>query len=310
VPQFSFLRDASQLGLHHIFHRDYELPGIDFRVKEQLAFLEETCVKYKAEYDSFPQNQVRPDEYGVHPNGGSYAPVDAGVMHCMVRHHKPKRVIEIGSGSSSLVMTAALIANAKEGAPSQLTCIDPHPDAARVNGLESLQSSGTLPIKFMWERKIVQKIDMSLFMSLEPGDILFIDSSHVARVGHDVNFLYLEVLPKVPKGVLVHVHDIFFPREYPLIWVMSLKRFLNEQYLLQMFLTGNTDWGVSYTGFLLASRFPTRMRRFFKWYGAVPEITGNPPGVDWQAAAFWMVRREKTDHVLSLSTQVAAEVDK
>ena len=155
----------------------------------------------------------------------------------------------------------------------------------------------------------MQDAPAGTFAALGDGDFLVIDSSHVARIGNDVNFLFLEVLPTMPPGVHVHVHDIFFPRDYPSFWVLGLKRFLSEQYLLHMFLTGNADWRIDYSGYLLAQRFPTRMSRTFRYFGAVPDVTVNPPEANWQASAFWMTRTRKTMAAPDVHEQVAALQD-
>lgn len=310
VPNFAFLRNAENVGgLDNVFYRNQPMPGIDFRLTEQLRFLETDCARYAAEFNAIPIRTSAPFEYAVNPNGGSYAPVDASVAHCVIRHYKPRRVVEIGSGSSSLVLAAALLKNANEGAPSEFVTVDPHPDSARVAALEALRSAN-LPITFQWHHSIVQKAPLDLFTSLKPGDVLFIDSSHVARVGHDVNYLFLDVLPQVPAGVLVHVHDIFFPHEYPPFWVLDLKRFLNEQYLLQMLLANSPDWQVEYTGYALQLHFPNRLKAVFAHFGTVPGVTGNPPQVNWQAAAVWIRRRAYSNTQFpALSAQVAALVD-
>jgi hypothetical protein len=307
IPSFAWLH---QFGLERVFEHDFALPGVDFRVGEQLRFLEEDCAPFKAEYDAFPEEQNDTSVYSVHPNGGSYAPVDAAVMHCMVRVFKPRRIVEVGSGSSSLALAAAVLLNVREGAMVEIVCIDPHPDGARVESLNALQS--TTPdsrLTFTWVKAMVQDAPAGTFAALGDGDFLVIDSSHVARIGNDVNFLFLEVLPTMPPGVHVHVHDIFFPRDYPSFWVLGLKRFLSEQYLLHMFLTGNADWRIDYSGYLLAQRFPTRMSRTFRYFGAVPDVTVNPPEANWQASAFWMTRTRKTMAAPDVLEQVAALQD-
>ena len=118
---------------------------------------------------------------------------------------------------------------------SALICIEPFPREFLRKGFPGLQS--------LIEKK-VQDIDLEFFSQLGSGDILFIDSSHTVKIGGDVNYLFLEVLPRLKPGVIVHVHDIFLPFEYRRDWVLDEFRFWTEQYLLQAFLTFNSEFEV------------------------------------------------------------------
>jgi len=109
----------------------------------------------------------------------------------------------------------------------------------------------------------VEGIDINFFSKLEDRDILFIDSSHVVRIGGDVNFLYLEVLPRLKKGVIIHIHDIFFPKNYPKEWVIRNRNFWSEQYLLQSFLTFNNQFEVLWCGSYINLKQPERLRSTF-----------------------------------------------
>jgi hypothetical protein len=136
--------------------------------------------------------------------------------YCMARHFQPRLTIEVGSGFSSLVLGDAAARNGSSG----VVCIEPFPREflrTRFPGLRSLM-----------ENK-VQDIDRNFFSQLEAGDILFIDSSHTVKIGGDVNYLFLEVLPRLKPGVIVHVHDIFLPFEYRRDWVLDEFRFWTEQ---------------------------------------------------------------------------------
>jgi hypothetical protein len=157
--------------------------------------------------------------------------VDALVGYCMVRHFQPRLIIEVGSGFSSLVLAQSAAKNRN----SALICIDPFPRDFVRERLPGLQSLIT---------KKVQDIDLEFFSQLQSGDILFIDSSHTVKIGGDVNYLFLEVIPRLKPGVIVHVHDIFLPFEYRRDWVLDELRFWNEQYLLQAFLTFNSQFEV------------------------------------------------------------------
>ena len=142
----------------------------------------------------------------------------------MIRHLKPKRIIEIGSGFSTLVAVEAIQKNKSEGYPTTLTCIEPF----EFSWLEELPD-----VKVIRER--VENIPIDYFSALEAGDILFIDSSHIIRPGNDVLFEYLHILQALQKGVMVHIHDIFSPKHYPRAWMVEQQLFWNEQYLLEAF---------------------------------------------------------------------------
>jgi len=121
----------------------------------------------------------------------------------MMRHYKPRRIIEAGSGASSLVIAAAARLN---GNTPDYTIIDPYPGEVVGRGLPGVTT-------LLRER--VERVDRQLFSTLRDGDLLFIDTSHVVKTGGDVNYLFLHVLPLLNPGVVVHVHDIFLSYEYP-----------------------------------------------------------------------------------------------
>ena len=128
-----------------------------------------------------------------------------------------------------------LLARAARNDGSDLICIEPFPREFVRKGFPGLRS--------LIEKK-VQDIDLEFFSQLESSDLLFIDSSLAVKIGGDVNYLFLEVLPRLKPGVIVHVHDIFLPFEYRRDWVMDEFRFWTEQYLLQAFLTFNSEFEV------------------------------------------------------------------
>jgi Methyltransferase domain len=149
--------------------------------------------------------------------------LDGAAAYKMVRDTNPKHIIEIGSGHSTRFMARAI---KDSGANTQFTAIDPAPRA----------DISQLPIEI--ETKIVQDVDPALFDRLEAGDILFIDSSHIAMPGSDVDYLFLNILPALQKGVYVHIHDIFLPDEYPTVWEW---RGYNEQQAVAGLLTGGYE---------------------------------------------------------------------
>jgi len=210
-----------------------ELVGLDMRLPDQLRWLREILVPRFAECD-FPREKPA-DGRGYYIRNGSYGRLSASILYAMVRHFGSKRIIEVGSGISTRVTAHACERNNREGKPVEFIAIEPFPP-------EGLQN--TLPGLSRLVQQKVEDVPMELFTSLEAGDILFIDSSHVVKSFGDVNFLYLEVLPRLQVGVIVHIHDIFFPREYPRDWVVTRRWFWTEQYLLQAFLMFNSSFEV------------------------------------------------------------------
>jgi hypothetical protein len=156
----------------------------------------------------------------------------------MIRHLKPRRVIEIGSGNSSRVLYAALKKNLQGSHCAEYSIVDPYPGEA----LQKMASSGN----FTLHPSCVELLPYEFFDVLESGDVLFIDSGHVSKIGADVNYLYLEVLPRLKPGVIIHIHDICLPREYPesLYTSPTFRMFWTEAYILQAFLAFNSEFEV------------------------------------------------------------------
>jgi predicted O-methyltransferase YrrM len=173
------------------------------------------------------------DFYVNNPNFGAG---DAELYYLLIRDRKPKRIIEIGSGYSTKLSLLALEKNQGEGVKCSLTCIEPF----EMPFLDSLKGVTVI-------RNQVETLPISLFENLEANDILFIDSSHIIRPGDDLLFIYFQILPILQKGVLIHIHDIFTPRHYPLEWLTQKMRFWNEQYLLEAFLYNNTGFKILFT---------------------------------------------------------------
>ena len=248
-----------------LWNRPSELPGIDMNDSTQLDLLRNHFPKFRDEYDQFP---VEPTSESGHfyLNNGLFDGTDALVAYCMIRHFQPRLIIEVGSGFSSLVAAEAIARNGG----SQLICIDPFPLDFLRKGVPGLHS--------LIEKK-VEDIDLEFFSQLQSGDVLFIDSSHTVRIGGDVNYLFLEVLPRLKPGVIVHVHDIFFPFDYRRDWVKDEIRFWSEQYLLQAFLTFNSTFEV-----LMANNYVSH-------YYKDAAKTAFPSLPSWGGGSFWMRRK-------------------
>jgi predicted O-methyltransferase YrrM len=198
-----------------------EVPGVDMREEAQVALARQLL----STFATLPSKRY-------HADNNMFGIADAAVYHAMLCKAPPRRVVEIGSGFSTAVLLDAAEAN---GFDIDITCVEPYPD--RLLGLLRASDNVTLI------RKPAQDAPTELMTSLEAGDILFIDSSHVAKAGSDVLWLFLRVLPRLAPGVVVHVHDVFWPFEYPSTW-LNEHRDWNEDYLLNAFLCHNNAWEI------------------------------------------------------------------
>ena len=253
--------DTRQLG-DELWAKPSEAVGIDMHGDEQVALLDEIS-HYKSEYDRFPANPTGdPTEY--YYVNGKFGAVDGGMLYGLLRHFKPKRMLEVGSGNSTILATQAYKLNeAETGIRTEHTVIDPYPHATVAAGLPGIDR--LIPSR-------VQDVPMEEFTRLEDGDFLFIDTSHVIKTGGDVQFEFLEVLPRLQKGVIVQIHDIYLPAEYPREWVLDGLTFWSEQYVLQAFLAFNSAFDVMLGGQYLHLYHPDRLKATFGLYDGDPFI--------------------------------------
>jgi predicted O-methyltransferase YrrM len=201
-------------------------PGVDLAETEQLQLAAKLTPDMQAPLAG-PRYQTVNNMYG---------PADASVYRAMLRQFRPQRIIEVGSGYSTAAALDA--ADEDDGLPGlEITCIEPYPD--RLLGLLRPADHDRVTII----REPVQDVEVSAFKQLEAGDFLFIDSTHVLKAGSDVAWLFLHVLPHLKPGVIVHVHDLFWPFEYPEEWLRE-HRDWTEAYLVHAFLAGNADWEI------------------------------------------------------------------
>ncbi|MES2381274.1 MAG: class I SAM-dependent methyltransferase [Bacteroidota bacterium] len=209
---------------------DRKLTGIDFNAEEQLNLLAQ--FNYNEELLTFPVNKQ--NNIAFYYNNSSYGSGDAEYLYNMIRHFKPNNLIEIGSGNSTLMVNNAIHANKLENTQYNCNhiCIEPYEQPW-------LEKTSVNVI-----REKVETLDVSFFQQLEAGDILFIDSSHIIRPQGDVLFEYLELLPTLKSGVLIHVHDIFTPKDYLDDWIYKNHFLWNEQYLLEAFMTYNSEFKI------------------------------------------------------------------
>ncbi len=212
---------------------DMDLPfaGVELNESGQCKLLQGFCGDYARQ--PFPERPTPGHRF--HLDNGSYAHFDAIMLYCMMRHARPRRIIEVGSGFSSAAMLD--VNEQRMNGTVALTFIDP--DMARLRPLlyPADQSRVTLI------EKPVQDVPPGFFSALGENDILFIDSSHVAKIGSDVNRLFFHILPSLAPGVLIHIHDIAGNFEYPRDWLEE-GRAWNEQYLLRAFLMYNRAFRV------------------------------------------------------------------
>ena len=251
IPDTRILRRKPEL-----WSRELALDALDINVNEQKNLLETIYRLFHDEYMAFPSERTNnPTQYYL--NNGSFGFVSGQMHYGMIRHFKPKKVIEIGSGYSTLVSLAALRKNAAEGYQYEFITIDPYPPSFIKNDTHGIQQRIT---------KKVEDIDISFFDCLSENDMLFIDSSHTVKIGGDVNFLILEVLPKLKKGAIVHIHDIQFPYEYSKSYALKEHLFWEEQYLVQAFLMYNNSFKILWCASYMHYKYPELLTQYFSPY--------------------------------------------
>src|SRR5690625_523778 len=239
------------------------LPGVYSNLDEQAGMLKEICLPFQKEYE---RNHIYKTAVSEH-FGPGYGYIEAQALHGFLRHFRPEKIIEVGSGVSTFCMIHALGKNRKEQSTlSQLTCIEPHPSEKlqRMDGIRLIN-------------KPVQQVSLETFTALEAGDFLFIDSTHTITPGGDVNYLILEILPRLQKGVLVHFHDIFLPYDYPRNVLSSYFQWM-ETSLLRAFLVNNSKARILFCLSQLHYGRPEVLKQVFPEYIPAPGNDGLEPG--------------------------------
>ena len=239
-----------------------EIDGIDLNETEQLRLLEEI----KAYYSEIPFGSNKKDNLRYYFENGSYSYSDAIFLYSVIRHFKPRRIIEAGSGFSSAVM----LDTNEYFFQNKIKCIfiEPYPELL----LSILREDDKNNHKII--DRCIQDVDVASFKELKENDILFIDTSHVSKTGSDVNYILFDILPKLEKGVLIHFHDIFYPFEYPDKWVLG-GRAWNENYILRAFLQYNSKFKIVF--------FNTFLEYYYKdWFDKnMPLCLKNKGGSIW-----------------------------
>ena len=258
--------------LKHSLRAERNLPGLDMNVQEQLELL--ARFNFNHELEKIPMKRSGQKlEYAY--TEGPFLSGDSEILYNMIRHFKPARIIEIGSGYSTLMAINAIKVN-KANDPDYLCehiCIEPFEN-------DWLEQTDVVIM-----REKVEETNHDLYKSLGANDILFIDSSHMIRPQGDVLFEYLEILPQLNSGVIVHIHDIFTPRDYLTEWVVHENRFWNEQYLLEAFLSNNKDFRV-----IGAANF-LRHQHYEAFSAKCPILRKQvESGEEREPGSFWIVR--------------------
>lgn len=236
-----------------------ELVGLEMNDTYAIGLLDSVFPLYLDEFrSSFSIHKSPADPAQFYLINSSFMAIDAHVYYIFIRHFKPKQILEIGAGNSTLLAAAACRQNRKEknGEEPRLTAIEPFPNA--------LLSEGFLGLSQLIKQK-VEDVNPELFSSLQSGDILFIDSTHVLRSGGDVQLEYCEILPRLAPGVLVHIHDISLPKPYPRVYFEN-QLYFNEQYLLQAFLCFNSRFEVVWPANYMILKYPERVCNTFPEY--------------------------------------------
>ncbi len=274
VHFYSPVPDLKDLDQREVWTRRTPLRGIEMGLEAQVRFLTDLAKAYAHECDWPAESPQDPTQF--YWNNVSFSFQCASLLHYMIRHHKPRRIIEVGSGMSSRVISAALRMNeAETHQPCEYAIVDPFPS----------EETRRLPFLASIQTRKVEELDPSFFEDLGAGDILFIDSGHTVKIGGDVNFLFLEVLPVLAPGVVIHVHDIPMPHEYPRVYYTNptFRVLWTESYLLQAFLMFNNEFEVLGAATYLNSTAKE----------AFPVIFPKDPKKS-ESGSFWMRRRIST----------------
>jgi hypothetical protein len=238
------------------------LTGIDWNADGQFALLDQLAV-YAPETSGFPKTSSQNDDH-FYLDNGLFVGIDPHIYYCMVRHFRPRKIIEVGAGFSTLIAAQAIQKHSQK--TTQLIAVEPYPRDFIRRGEFGIQL----------HQQQAETLDVAFFDQLEAGDFLFIDSSHVIKTGGDVNYLILDVLPRLAPGVIVHLHDIFLPYEYPREWLLEKHWFWTEQYLLQAFLVHNARVSILIGNHFLEREYQTQLKKYF------------PDALKWTGGSLWL----------------------
>ncbi len=266
MPDHFYEPVPNTLALNQEAWQVYDARGMELDGEKQLDLLREMAEFIREMEDTPHEMPAAGCQYYF--NSPSFCPTDAVFYYAVLRYFRPQRVFEIGCGHSTLVAARAA---AKNGG-MELTCVEPYP-------AEYLKKDLGISCRLIIKK--VQELPLDTFQQLQANDVLFIDSSHVSKIGSDVNYLLLRVLPLLNPGVIVHFHDIFLPDEYPEHWIKEKKIFWNEQYLLHAFMLFNADYEVLLANHYLGKYHKPQLQRL------MPKAPSHGGG------SFWIRRKVK-----------------
>ena len=284
---YSPLNDCDFLEKNPDLWNNPETPAeIDWQLEEQLQVAREVA-PFVGELQSIPAHPPTDcSSFGWKNNFWENA--DALFQYGLVRSRRPKRYVEIGCGWSSLLLKKALAHNAEEGHHTRVTLIEPFPNQAIFKHL---------PRDWKIHRAILQRASFEVFDQLEAGDFLFYDGSHCSKVASDVNWFFFKILPRLKPGVIIHIHDISLPQEYPPPWIFDRGQTWNEQYVLQAFLMHNQAYKILVANRYLFCHRPDELEKLFQ---KIQPVHGS---------SFWMQKSQtlnppapaepRQDHVVS-----------
>ncbi len=230
-----------------------KLTGVNMNDEFQLALTRDIIQKYRSEFLSFPITATG-NSTQYHLVNGTFMAGDGNAYYALIRHLKPKAIVEIGSGNSTLLANHAIDKNKDESQAyaCSFVAIEPYPRPY----LESLHHLTEL------KECRLQDVGFEYFTRLDSGDILFIDSTHVLKSGGDVWLEYCEIIPSLRSGVYIHVHDISLPNPYPAVYSRA-RLYWNEQYVLQALLTHNNRLEVVWAGTYLFQKYADEVKPMF-----------------------------------------------
>jgi len=244
---YSPLIDPAEID-DSLLEQKRDLPGMNIDVPAALELVAELAA-YADEFNQWaPRHESGKIEWYE-----TFTTIDSVFLYTLIRHLKPKRYIEVGCGFTTKVSSAALRANARDGHEANVSYIEPYPGPR----LEGLDLAGELIVKK------IEQVPVEYFQDLGPGDILFIDTSHVLKAQNDVEWELLHIFPSLRSGVTIHIHDIFTPYEQPKWWLLDLyvPRYSNEQYALECLLSGGDSFKTLLPLYLLGKEHPEALKK-------------------------------------------------
>lgn len=229
-----------------LYQEDFSHSGISFCDDLQISFLKDI----ESTASSLPFTAERTEGLRYHYENNAFLYGDAIVYATMLQKYRPRKIVEVGSGFSSAL--ALDVCDITPGFAPQIRFIDPYPQLAR----DLIGDRGRDSISV--EEAFIQDVDPSSFDDLDSGDFYFLDTTHVVKTGSDVLYHFEKVLPRLKSGTIIHVHDIFFPFEYPEDWVFNVKLSWNELYYVRAFLTDNPKFEILFFNDYMKHKHPDR----------------------------------------------------